>query len=210
MGSREVNTFLTHLAVDLHVSASTQNQALAALLFLYRELLQRDLDLEGVIRARTRRRLPVVMTVAEVRAVLERMDGVEALLAGLLYGGGLRLMEGLRLRVHDLDFQRWQITVRDGKGGKDRRTMLPSRLGEPLRLHLEEVKRLHQLECSEGFSAKEPLARPHQSRPRPPSPGSERDAKSVAKGGDRLWHHGSGNTAHLPAFFCDTLIGAWP
>jgi site-specific recombinase XerD len=91
MGSEEVNTFLTHLAVELQVSASTQNQALAALLFLYREVLERDLDLEGLIRARTRPRLPVVMTVEEVRAVLERLEGVEALVAGVLYGGGLRL-----------------------------------------------------------------------------------------------------------------------
>jgi site-specific recombinase XerD len=104
LGSAEVNAFLTHLAVDLHVSASTQNQALSALLFLYRELLESDLDLEGLIRARTRPRLPVVMTVEEVRAVLARLDGVEALVAGVLYGGGLRLMEALRLRVHDLDF----------------------------------------------------------------------------------------------------------
>jgi len=91
MGSDEVNAFLAHLAVELHVSASTQNQALSALLFLYRELLERDLDLEGLIRARTRPRLPVVMTVEEVRAVLERLEGVEALVAGVLYGGGLRL-----------------------------------------------------------------------------------------------------------------------
>ena len=151
MGSAEVNAFLTHLAVELHVSASTQNQALAALLFLYRELLERDLDLEGVIRARTRKRLPVVMTVEEVRAVLESLDGVEALMASLLYGGGLRLMEGLRLRVHDLDFQRWQVLVRSGKGGKDRRTMLPSRLGEALQLHLEDVRRVHQKDLSEGY-----------------------------------------------------------
>ena len=87
MGSDEVNAFLTHLAVEGQVSASTQNQALSALLFLYRELLERDLDLEGVIRARRRPRLPVVMSVAEVRAVLERLDGVEALVAGVLYGG---------------------------------------------------------------------------------------------------------------------------
>jgi len=91
MGSAEVNAFLTHLAVEGQVSASTQNQALSALLFLYRELLERDLDLEGLIRARTRPRLPVVMTVEEVRAVLERLEGVEALVAGVLYGGGLRL-----------------------------------------------------------------------------------------------------------------------
>ena len=97
LGSAEVNAFLTHLAVKLRVSASTQNQALSALLFLYRELLESDLDLEGLIRARTRPRLPVVMTVEEVRAVLARLDGVEALVAGVLYGGGLRLMEALRL-----------------------------------------------------------------------------------------------------------------
>jgi len=115
MGSKEVNAFLTHLAVEGQVSASTQNQALSALLFLYRELLERDLDLEGVIRARTRVRLPVVMSVEEVREVLERLDGAEALVAGLLYGAGLRLMEALRLRVKDLDFQRLQITVRQGK-----------------------------------------------------------------------------------------------
>ena len=96
MGSAEVNAFLTHLAVELKVSASTQNQALSALLFLYRELLERDLDLEGVIRARTRRRLPVVMSVEEVRAVLDRLDGVEALVAGVLYGGGLRLLEACK------------------------------------------------------------------------------------------------------------------
>ena len=151
MGSKEVNAFLTHLAVELQVSASTQNQALSALLFLYRELLERDLDLEGVIRARTRPRLPVVMTVAEVRAVLEQLDGVEGLVAGVMYGGGLRLMEALRLRVHDLDFQRWQITVRNGKGGKDRRTMLPSRIGGTLQGHLEEVRTLHRKDLAEGY-----------------------------------------------------------
>jgi len=151
MGSAEVNAFLTHLAVEGQVSASTQNQALSALLFLYRELLERDLDLEGVIRARRRPRLPVVMSVAEVRAVLERLDGVEALVAGVLYGGGLRLMEALRLRVHDLDLQRLQITVRDGKGGKDRRTMLPSRLSEGLKAHLEAGRRLHRQDPAEGY-----------------------------------------------------------
>lgn len=151
MGSEDVNAFLTHLAVEGQVSASTQNQALSALLFLYRELLERDLDLEGVIRAKRRPKLPVVMTVAEVRAVLERLDGTEALVAGVLYGGGLRLMEALRLRVHDVDFQRLQITVRHGKGGKDRRTMLPAGVGEKLRPHLEEVRRLHRQDLAEGY-----------------------------------------------------------
>ena len=151
MGHEEVNAFLTHLAVEGQVSASTQNQALSALLLLYRELLGRDLDLEGVIRAKRRPKLPVVMTVAEVRAVLERLDGTEALVAGVLYGGGLRLMEALRLRVHDVDFQRWQITVRHGKGGKDRRTMLPAGVGEKLRPHLAEVRRLHRQDLAEGY-----------------------------------------------------------
>ena len=143
--------FLTHLAVEGQVSASTQNQALSALLFLYRELLDRDLDLEGVVRARTRPRLPVVMSVEEVRAVLEQLDGVEALVAGVLYGGGLRLIEALRLRVHDLDVQHLQITVRDGKGGKDRRTMLPARVAEKLQAHLQEVQRLHRQDLADGY-----------------------------------------------------------
>jgi integron integrase len=158
MGSAEVNAFLRHLAVDLQVSPSTQNQALAALLFLYRELLESDLDLEGLVRARARRRLPVVLTTAEVRAVLDRMDGTEALVAGLLYGSGLRLMEALRLRVKDLDFARSQITVRDGKGGKDRRTLLPRRLAEQLQGHLQEVRAVHQQDLAEGFGR---VALPH-------------------------------------------------
>ncbi len=128
MGSAEVNAFLSHLAVDLQVSASTQNQALAALLFLYRELLEQDLALEGVVRARTRRRLLVVLSEAEVRAVRIRLEGDVALVVGLLYGSGLRLMEALRLRVKDLDFQRRELTARDGKGGKDRLTLLPQSL----------------------------------------------------------------------------------
>ena len=118
MGSPEVNAFLTHLAVEEQVSASTQNQALAALLFLYRDLLERDLELEGVVRARTRQRVPVVLSETEVREVRERLEGEPALVVGLLYGSGLRLMEALRLRVKDIDFQRREITVRDGKGGE--------------------------------------------------------------------------------------------
>ena len=151
MGSEEVNAFLTHLAVELKVSASTQNQALAALLFLYRELLERDLDLEGLVRARQKRRLPVVLTPGEVRAVLERMNGVEALVSEVLYGSGLRLMEALRLRVKDLDFERRELTVRDGKGSKDRRTMLPLGVGERLREQLREVKRLHEKDLADGY-----------------------------------------------------------
>ncbi|MFN5463674.1 MAG: integron integrase [Cyanobacteriota bacterium] len=151
MGSGEVNAFLTHLAVDLHVSASTQNQALSALLFLYRELLERDLDLNRLVRAHKPRRLPVVLTPEEVRAVLQRLEGSDAMVAGLLYGSGLRLMEALRLRVHDLDFKRRELIVRDGKGGKDRRTLLPERLSEQLSGHLAGVRQIHRRDLSEGW-----------------------------------------------------------
>jgi len=153
MGSAEVNAFLTHLAVELHVSASTQNQALSALLFLYRELLERDLDLEGVVRARTKRRLPVVLSEAEVRAVRRELEGDPALVVGLLYGSGLRLMEALRLRVQDLDFERRELTVRNGKGGKDRRTLLPESQCEALNRHLQKVRRLHQQDLAAGWGA---------------------------------------------------------
>ncbi len=151
MGSAEVNAFLTHLAVDQQVSASTQNQALAAMLFLYRELLERDLELEGVVRARTRRRLPVVLSEKDVRAVREHLEGEPALVVGLLYGSGLRLMEALRLRVKDLDFQRQELTVRHGKGGKDRLTLLPQSLQAGLQAHLLKVRHLHQADLATGW-----------------------------------------------------------
>lgn len=129
---------------ELQVCASTQNQALAALLFLYRVLLERDLELEGVVRARTRRRLPVVLSEAEVRAVRQRLDGEAALVVGLLYGSGLRLMEALLLRMKDLDVPRCELTVRDGKGGKYRPTMLPQSLVPELQEHLLKVRQLHR------------------------------------------------------------------
>ena len=151
MGNVEVNAFLSHLAVDMNVSPSTQNQALAALLFLYRDLLGMDLDLQGVVRARTRRRLPVVLTTEEVRAVLHELTGVERLVAELLYGSGLRLMEALRLRVKDLDFGRRELTVRDGKGGKDRRTVLPSSVSLGLKEHLKQVQSIHQVDLAAGY-----------------------------------------------------------
>ncbi|MBM5786172.1 MAG: integron integrase [Cyanobacteria bacterium M_surface_10_m2_119] len=151
MGSAEVNAYLTHLAVQEQVSASTQNQALAALLFLYGDLLEQELEIEGVVRARTRQRVPVVLSEAEVRAVRERLDGEAALVVGLLYGSGLRLMEALRLRVKDLDLQRMEITVRDGKGGKDRLTVLPQSLVLPLQGHLLRVRSLHQSDLAAGW-----------------------------------------------------------
>ncbi|KEF42025.1 MAG: integrase [Cyanobium sp. CACIAM 14] len=152
MGSVEIHAFLSHLATDLGVSASTQNQALSALLFLYRQVLGTEVgDLTGVPRARQRQHLPTVLTPGEVRAVLDRLDGTEGLVARLLYGSGLRLMEALRLRVKDLDFEKLQITVRSGKGDKNRRTMLPHTLTEPLRHHLVEVRRLHQADLAAGW-----------------------------------------------------------
>jgi hypothetical protein len=127
MGEGEINQFLTDLAVKQKVSASTQNQALSALLFLYRHVLKREIgNLGAVIRARKPQRLPVVMTRDEVKAVLGHLTGDKWLMTSLMYGAGLRLMECLRLRVKDSDFERSEITVRDGKGDKDRRTMLPA------------------------------------------------------------------------------------
>lgn len=151
MAEPEINVFLTHLALRQKVSASTQNQALCALLFLYRHVLRREIgDLGEVIRARKPRRLPVVMTRDEVKLVLAQLDGDKWLMASLMYGAGLRLMECLRLRVQEVDFARREITVRDGKGGKDRRTMLPESLVEPLRKHLRTVKATHGKDLADG------------------------------------------------------------
>ena len=137
MGSAEVVEFLSDLAVNGNVSASTQNQALAALLFLYREVLGRDLEgLDNAVRARSTRRLPVVLTRGEVKAVLHELDPTQRLIATLLYGAGLRLLECLRLRVKDIDFARRQLTVRQGKGNRDRSTVLPDTAVGPLRAHL--------------------------------------------------------------------------
>jgi integron integrase len=140
MGSKEVETFLTHLAVTAKVSASTQNQALQALLFLYRQVLDIELPwLENVTRASQPKRLPVVLGVAEVRAVLAQLDGTSWLIASLLYGSGLRLMEAHRLRVKDLAIERGEVIVRDAKGGRDRVTVLPASLVIVLREHLSKL-----------------------------------------------------------------------
>ena len=152
MAEPEINAFLTHLAVKENVAASTQNQALAALLFLYRHVLGREVgDLGEVIRARKPRRLPVGMTRDEVKTVLGDLSGDKGLLASLMYGAGLRLMECLRLRVQDLDFSRNQILGRDGKGAKDRITMLPESLEIPLREHLKSVKAIHERDLAKGW-----------------------------------------------------------
>ncbi len=152
MAEPEINAFLTHLAVKEKVSASTQTQALSALLFLYRHVLDREIgDLGDVIRARKPKRLPVVMTRAEVKAVLGHLDGDKSLMASLMYGAGLRLMECLRLRIQDIDFERNEITVRDGKGSKDRRTMLPESLKAPLLDHLRKVRTIHDHDLADGW-----------------------------------------------------------
>lgn len=152
MGAREVEAFLTHLAVHGKVAAATQNQAKSALLFLYREVLEQDLPwLENVERAKAPKRLPVVLTKTEVQAVLSRLEGTPWLVAGLLYGAGLRIMEALRLRVKDVEFSRGEILVREGKGFKDRVTMLPIAVVEPLKAHLKQVRELHRRDVEEGF-----------------------------------------------------------
>jgi len=138
--------------VDQKVSASTQTQALSALLFLYRNVVGYEIgELGGLVRARKTTRLPVVLTREEVRLVLSELEAQPWLMASLLYGSGLRLMECLRLRVADLDLQRNEITVRDGKGAKGRVTMLPSALNQPVRQHLLEVRRLHERDVAEGW-----------------------------------------------------------
>ncbi|UWX03481.1 integron integrase [Pseudoxanthomonas sp. NC8] len=151
LGAAEVEAFLSALAVRGQVAASTQNQALSALLFLYREVLGVELPwLENVVRAKRPQRLPTVLAAGEVARLLACMEGRPWLLASLLYGTGMRLMEGLRLRVKDVDFARLEILVRDGKGGKDRRTVLPRSLVEPLQRELERVRLLHDRDLGAG------------------------------------------------------------
>ena len=152
LGGPEVEAFLSELATVGRVAASTQNQALSALLFLYREVLEIELPwLDGLVRAKRPARVPVVLTESEVRLLLARLDGTRWLVVGLLYSSGMRLLEGLRLRVKDVDFERRELTVRDGKGSRDRRTMLSERLIEPLRAHLARVRTLHEQDLAEGF-----------------------------------------------------------
>lgn len=140
LGPDDITTFLTHLAVDLKVAASTQNQALQALLFLYRDVLALDLPrLDQIVRAEKPLRLPVVLTRNEVRSVFAALDGRARLVVGLLYGSGLRLTETIELRVKDMDLERRELMVRHGKGGKDRRTVIPQELVAPLRIHLSNL-----------------------------------------------------------------------
>ena len=153
MGVPEVEAFLSYLAVDERVAASTQNQALSALLFLYREVLHQNLGPVDALRAQKPRRLPTVLTRDEVQRLLGHLSGTHQLMARLLYGSGLRLMECLRLRVKDLDFDYRTVTVRDGKGGQDRVTILPDSLIAPLHEHLRQVKALHDRDLAQGYGA---------------------------------------------------------
>jgi len=152
MGAAEVTAFLNHLATERDVAAATQNQALSAMLFLYKEVLSMPLAwLDGLERAKRPARLPTVLTAAEMERLLAQMHGPRWMMASLLYGAGLRLRECLKLRVKDVDFGYRQILVRDGKGGKDRVTMLPAAIVGPLELHLVRVKVLHERDVAEGY-----------------------------------------------------------
>ena len=171
MSETHIRDYLSHLAVERNVSASTQNVALAALLFLYRDVLKVKLErIEEVERARTSRHLPVVFTRNEVKSILSNLSGVSYLAAALMYGSGLRLMECLRLRVKDLDFSYNQIIVRSGKGDKDRVTPMPALLKEPLRKHLLRTKLVHQRDLQDGFGS---VYLPHALARK--LPGAERD-----------------------------------
>ncbi len=152
LGARDIEAFLTHLAVQGKVAAATQNLAKSALLFLYRQVLEIELPwLDNITQAKAPKRLPVVLTVSEVQAVLSRLSGTHALVASLLYGGGMRLMEAVRLRVKDVDFARHEILVREGKGFKDRVTMLPEAIVAPLKAHMAKVKVLHEEDLAQGY-----------------------------------------------------------
>ncbi|WP_088259884.1 phage integrase N-terminal SAM-like domain-containing protein [Fimbriiglobus ruber] len=154
MAAAEITAFLTHLAVDGGVGASTQNQAYSGILFLYRHVLRADPGvIAGVVRAHRPKRLPVVLTRPEVRLVLRQLDDPYRLVAHLLYGSGLRLLEALRLRVKDLDFARRELMVREGKGNKDRVTMLPASLEPELLRHLDGVRRVHEKDLAAGGGA---------------------------------------------------------
>lgn len=154
LGAAEVEAFLTHLAVARNVSANTQNQAKSALLFLYKEVLGSELPwLDDVQQAKTPKRLPVVLTQDEVSKILSRLEGTHHLVVSLLYGTGMRILEALRLRVKDIDFARKEILIRDGKGFKDRVTMVPVSLIAPLKAHLDKVKALHEGDLAKGYGA---------------------------------------------------------
>jgi integron integrase len=169
LGGDDIQAFLSWLASERRVSAATQNQALNALLFLYRHVLDVDIEwIDGITPARRPTRLPVVLTVHEVRAVLDEMRGVSWLMASLLYGAGLRLMECCRLRVQDIDSRRGEIAVRSGKGDKDRMTVLPRMVLEPLRAHMRRRQTLHKSDLAIGCGTVELPHALHRKLPQAP------------------------------------------
>lgn len=231
MGEPEITAFLTFLAVKKDVAASTQNQALAAILFLYKQVLNQELDwMDDIVRARRPARIPEVLTPEQVRALLKQLTGVHQLVARLLYGTGMRLMEAIRLRVGDINFGYRQITVRSGKGEKDRVTVLPDSLINPLQVHLARVRSLHERDLAEGFgrvylphalerkypnanresrvavavrvSVDEALRGSHLACHPPPSFGREKSATSHQAGGSSSGLSGARDFSHLPALFC--------
>lgn len=152
MGAAEIQAYLTHLAVNRNVSPSTQNQALSALLFLYQQVLKMELPwMDDITRAKKPQRLPVVFSKDEVKHLLAQFEGSRWLVFSLLYGTGMRIMECVRLRVKDVDFEKREITIRSGKGDKDRLTLLPAPLIDPLRLHIEKVRHLHEQDLKGGY-----------------------------------------------------------
>ena len=233
LGAGEVEAFLSHLATEGNVSASTQNQALSALLFLYREVLGIVLPwMDTMVRAKKPQRLPVVLNRSEVTLVLEHMDGTYSLMARLLYGTGMRLMECCRLRVKDIDFGQREILIREGKGAKDRVTMLPETLILPLQEHLAKRRRLYEDDLAKGMAEvflPDALARkypkaasewvwqyvfPSGSYSVDPRSGHERrhhiDEKLLARneeGGDRFGYYQASHPAHAASLLCDAFAG---
>jgi len=152
MARIEIESFLNHLAVNCYVSSSTQNQALHAILFLYNQVLEKPIfEQINSIRAKERRRIPIVLSINEVKLILDNLKGIPKLIVQILYGSGLRLNECLTLRVNQLDFERHRINIIEGKGGKDRITLLPKSLVNPLKIHIEKVRKLHQEDRKKGL-----------------------------------------------------------
>jgi len=202
LGGPEAEDFLTHLAVDRHVAASTQNQAMAAILFLYRKVLEVELPWrDGVVRAKPSTYLPVVRTATEARAILAAMEGQYRLIANVLYRGGLRVMEALQLRVKDLQFDYRQIIVRGGKGRKDRVTIMAGSLVEPLQRHLVGVRATHEHALRRGYAGVEmPYALGRQA----PAPHLPRHCAASREGrGEGGGHREAGVVPHVPSLLRD-------
>lgn len=199
MGAGEIRAFVTHLAIDRRVSPATQNQALAAVLFLFNQVLRKQVGfVEEIVRAKLPRRLPVVLAPEEVRKILDRLEGVPHLCALLMYGSGLRVIETVSLRVKDLDFTRNEITVRAGKGGKDRRVPLPATAAPALQSQLSKVRKLFSLDLRAGLRG--------AALPGAQSNGSEKSGRPALTGGE-VSNACSANKCDHPLFTCVGLAG---